>query len=79
MLVFLLGHSFENPIFLSRSHITSGELVELTQVGSSFLFNIFFNFFVSSFDIRLFSLELCKFFFFFIFTSYLDLISRVMC
>jgi hypothetical protein len=56
----LLGHSFGSLIFLSRSHVTSGKSVKLTCFFSQFFMILFF--LISSFCIKLFTLELCHFF-----------------
>jgi hypothetical protein len=75
----LLGPSFGGLIFLlSWSHVACGGLVELTWVDSNFFPLIFYDFFsISSFCIKLFSLELCYFFTFLIVWLFRERVGKV--
>jgi hypothetical protein len=72
-LVFLLSVFFGNPVlFLFRSHVVSGKLVELTWMDSNFfLYFLMICFLISSFYIKLFDLELC-----YLFTSFIALLFQ---
>ena len=67
LLFLLLGPLFKNLIFLSRSHITGGRLVELTRVFffDATFFKIDFVL-VSSFNIKLLGFEFYNFFLIFV-------------